>query len=131
MLLVAGVIRVSRKDGQSAIHLFREDDASKLVRQRDAAQRKKQIRTLTGGIGPTIRRTDRENETLSAAIAQPANLLSELLGREQLPSAVEQNEMSRSAPRLTVEPLQQPHLGLKKLRVAGDVPSRSFDIIPQ
>ena len=120
---------MSGEDGQCAIDLFSEDDASELVRQGDAAQRKKQVRALTGGGGPAIRRTDRENETLSATIAKPAKLLSEFFRGEQLASTVEQNDMSRSAARLTIEPLQQCRLGLKELRVAQDVTGRPFDVV--
>ena len=120
---------MSGEDGQCAIDLFGEDNASELVRQRDAAQRKKQVRTLTGIRGPAIRRTDSEDETLRAAIAQPAKLLSEFFGGEQLASTVEQNDMSGSTARLTVEPLKQRRLGLKELQVAGGVPGRPLDVI--
>jgi len=112
---------MSGKDGQCAVDLFGEDDACELVRQCNAAQRKKQVRALTCIGGPAIRRTDRKNETLSTAIAQAAKLLSEFFGGEQLASTVEQNDMSRSAAWLTVERIKEDRLGLKELRVARDV----------
>jgi hypothetical protein len=120
---------MSGDDGQGAVDLFGKDHASELVRECDAAQRKKQVCALTGSGRPAIRRTDSKNETLSTAIAQPAKLLSEFFGGEQLASAVEQNGMSRSAARLTVEPLKQGRLGLKELRVARDVTGRPLDVV--
>ena len=120
---------MSGEDGQGAVDLFGEDDASELVWQRDAAQRKKQVRALTGICGPAIRRADRENETLRPSIAQPAKLLSELFGREQLASTVEQNDMSRSAAWLTVERIKEGRLRLKELRVAGNVTGYPLDVV--
>jgi hypothetical protein len=98
---------MSGEDGQCPVDLFGEDDTSELVGQRDAAQRKKQVRALTDPGGPAVSRSDRENQTLSSAIAQSAELLSEFFRGEQLASTVEQNNMRRSATRLTIEPLKQ------------------------
>ena len=73
---------MSGKDGQGTIDLFSEDDASQLMWQCDAAQRKKKIRALTGRGRPAICWPDRKNETLGTAIAQSAEQLSEFFGRE-------------------------------------------------
>jgi hypothetical protein len=119
------------QNGQRSIDLFRKNDPSELMGQRDAAKRKKKIGALPCAERPPICGSDGNDKTLSAIISQPAELSGELLGRGLLPAAVEQNCIGRRAVGGPIQPLEQVRLRVEQLRITWDISSGALDIVSQ
>jgi hypothetical protein len=49
------------EDGECAVHLFRQNNACQLMRERDPTKREHHVGTLSGGVGPSVRRPNCED----------------------------------------------------------------------
>ena len=77
--LVAGVVGMSGQDGQGAVDLLGEYDASELMRQGNSTQGKEKVGALTSGSRPAVCGANSEYEALSAVVAKAAEPSCELL----------------------------------------------------
>ena len=107
-------------NGQRAVDLLGEDDAGELVGQRDGAKREHQASARAGGGGPAVGRTDGQHQALRARVAEAADVRGELLRRELLAPAVQQDEDGRGAGGLAIQPCEQRGFGAVGLRLAGE-----------
>jgi hypothetical protein len=112
---MSAVVGVASENGGGAVDLFCEHNAGKLMRQRDAAEREEEVGTIPRLGRPAIRRADGEDKALSPIISKPAKAASELLRRELLTAAIQQDRGGTDAPGLESKPVEQDCLGVKKL----------------
>ena len=129
ILLVAGVVGVVGEDGEGAVDLLGEDDASQFVGQRDVAEGEDEAGAGAGGCGPTVGGADGEEEGLRAGVAQAAEVGGEFFAGELLAAAVEQDEDRGGACRLAIECGQQGGFGGVVLGLTGEVARGAGEIV--
>jgi len=120
---------MARENGQGAVDLFGEDGAGQLVGQRDGSQREHRGCTSAGGVRPSIGRANGEDQRLCTAIAQATDLRGELLAGQLPASAVEQDQIRRSARGLAIQPSQQRSLRIQMQRLRRGVSRSAGEII--
>jgi hypothetical protein len=117
------------EDRKGAVDLLGEYDAGKLMGQRQTAEGKKKVGSLARCSGPSIGGTDSEHETLNSLVTQATDLSGELLRGVLLASAVKQDCISRHAPRLPIQPIEDCHFGVEEQGLAWNVSGGTFDIV--
>ena len=112
---------MSGEDGEGAVELLGEDYAGELMREGDWAEREDEVGAGAGCGGPSVGRTDGEDEALRAGVAKAAKVGGEFLGGELFAATVEEDEDRGGAGGLAVEPGEECGFGVVELGGAGDV----------
>jgi hypothetical protein len=106
---------MSRQDRKRAVNLLSQHNPRKLMRQRNAAQRKQEIGALSCRSGPTIRRPNGEDQALRTIVAQPPQMRGKLLRTKLLTPAIKKNHVRSTAARTPIQPFEQRLFRFKQL----------------
>ena len=109
---------MSGQNGQGAVHLLSQYDASQLMWQGDATKRKKHVGTLARGRRPPIRRANGEHQALDSLVADTAEPRSELIRGVLLAATIQQNRIRGSATGLPIQPVEDRRLRIEQLGLA-------------
>ena len=99
------------------------------MRQGNGAKGEDQAGSGSGGVGPSVGRTDGENEGLRAGVAETAEVGGEFFGGELLASTIEEDEDGGGAGLVAVEAGKEVSFGDEVLGFAWDVAGGTGEVV--
>jgi hypothetical protein len=126
---MAGVVGVTREDGEGTVDLFGEDGAGELVGEGNKTEREQQVGAVSGCGGPAVGGAYAEDEALGSGVAELAHANGNFIRRQLASATVQEYCVGPSSTGLAGEPVKEGGFGVEELGLARKIVVCSINVL--